>query len=181
MSGVLLKLDDASYEACATDGRCLALVTGPTANALDYPTIPEMTELPPSAPQAVIPRAEWQQAFKAARTPAMVEQPILGHVAVHLGLAESLLASTDGDKDTVARVANVEGRYPDYQAVLPRSEPQLRVFVNARFLIEVLKLAQQFGPEDERVTLELHGANTPMVVRSTNGPQKFVGLVMPLT
>jgi DNA polymerase III sliding clamp (beta) subunit (PCNA family) len=184
MTGVLVKVGDGGYEAVATDGRRLAAVKGrPEADPLEYPTVPDLAEAPPSAPQAVIPARAWKGAFKSApRGNQVAEQPILGHVAVHLGAQESILATTDGADASVSRVANLECRFPDYERVIPTDEPQSRVTVNADYLAELLKLARQFGPADgpNRVVLELRGPQTPIVLRTANGSQQFLGLVMPI-
>src|SRR5438046_2457636 len=65
LAAVLLKLSEASYEAVATDGRCLGRITGPvTADPLQYPTIPELADAPPSADSALVPAEDWKRAFK---------------------------------------------------------------------------------------------------------------------
>src|SRR5262245_56297178 len=109
LSGVQVTLDGGAYRVCATDGRHLALVTGPAdADPLNYPTVPELTEAPPSEGQAVIPAKEWKEAFKAApKGKAVAEQPILGHVAVHLGKQTSVLASADLEQTRVRRINNL--------------------------------------------------------------------------
>ena len=48
---------------------------------------------------------------------------------------ESVLATTDGEEVRARRVSNLEARYPDYHAVLPRKEPAARVDVNAGYLL----------------------------------------------
>jgi DNA polymerase III sliding clamp (beta) subunit (PCNA family) len=183
IAGVLVKVEDLAYEACATDGRCLALVKGPVeGDPLRYPTIPELAVVLPSVPQAVIPKQAWKEAFKAApRGKAVAEQPALGNVAVHLGPAESVLASTDGASATITRAPNVEGQFPDYAAIIPKGEPQLRVAVNPQHLADLLELARRFTPEGTaRVELEFRGPDTPVVLRASNGRQQFLGLLMPL-
>jgi hypothetical protein len=48
----------------------------------------------------------------------------------------------------------------------------------------LLKLARQFGPGSDkghRVCLEIHGAEQPIGLRTSNGTQQFLGMVMPMT
>jgi hypothetical protein len=186
LSGVHLSVADGTYRACATDGRRLGLVTGPVGEgALDYPAIPELIAAPPSEPAAVIPLREWRQAFRSApRGKAVADAPLLAHVAVHLGKVWSILASTDGATPNVSVVANLEGRFPPYDVVLPKGEPEptARLFVNPELLDDVLLLAQQFcDAEAPRATVELYGPKRPVAVRASNGRQHFLGLVMPLS
>jgi hypothetical protein len=184
MTGVLLKLSEEGYEACATDGRALGLITGPvTADPLLYPTIPELADAPPSADQALVAGDDWKRAFKAVpRGKVVADQPILGHVAAHLGKDESVLASTDGEKANVVRSRNLEAEFPDYRKVIPQGAPQASVCVNVELLIDLLKVARQVAPAERRdITLEFHGAGKPLVVRSETGEQWFLGLLMPMT
>jgi DNA polymerase III sliding clamp (beta) subunit (PCNA family) len=184
MTGVLVRQSGASYEAMATDGRRLALVRGtPTANPLEYPRVPELAEVPPSAAQAVIPTRAWRDAFRAVPRGRALTDPILGHVAVHLGEKESILATTDGEAVHAETIPNVEGRFPDYEAVLPRDEPRARVDLNPELLLDLVRLARDFvaNMEARRITLEVRDPGTPIVIKATNGTQEFVGLLMPLS
>jgi hypothetical protein len=157
LSGVRLAIADGAYEACATDGRQLAVVTGRLEHdPLEYPVIPELAEAPPGADAAVIPTREWKQAFKAA--------PRGVPVAVHLGAQESILGSSDGAEARVTRVPNAEGRYPPYEKVIPQDPPQASVDVDAEMLLSLLKVAVQYGPGREgsnRLTLEIRGPGAP--------------------
>jgi DNA polymerase III sliding clamp (beta) subunit (PCNA family) len=185
LSGVHVRIEDGAYRVCATDGKIMALVSGHSEHdPLDYPAPPELVDAPPSAPQAVIPAREWKQAFRdAPRARSVSEQPILGSVAVHLGATESILASTDLEQVNVARVANDLGRFPDYEKVIPAGAPRETVQVNADLLLDLLKIALAYGPGDDlsnRLTLEFHGPGKPLVLRTSNGGQQFLGLLMPL-
>jgi DNA polymerase III sliding clamp (beta) subunit (PCNA family) len=184
MTGVLVRLNGDSYEAVATDGRRLALVRGTaTANPLEYPTVPELAKVPPSAAQAVIPTRAWRDAFRAVPRGRALTDPILGHVAVHLGEKESILATTDGEAVRAETIPNVEGRFPDYEAVLPCDEPRARVELNPELLLDLVRLVRDFvaNMEARRITLEVHDPGTPIVIKATNGTQELVGLLMPLT
>jgi DNA polymerase III sliding clamp (beta) subunit (PCNA family) len=185
LQGVHVSMEDGTYTVCATDGRQLAVVQGQSAHdPLDYPTIPELVESADEAASALIRGKDWKEAFRSVpRGPVVREQPILGHVAIHLGPAESVLATTDGEEAQVVRVSNHEGKFPDYQAVLPREEPEQRLNVNARLLLNLLRIACEFVDEEDsyRLTLEFRGADKPLVLRTGNASQEFVGLVMPLT
>jgi DNA polymerase III sliding clamp (beta) subunit (PCNA family) len=177
LTGVLVKATANGYEAVATNGRILALVQGDSAaDPLEYPHVPELVEAPPSQDQAVIPASEWREAFRSVpRGKAVRIEPILGHVAVHLGQQESLLATSDGERASVRQTRNVEGRYPNYEAVLPSDEPALTIVLDPDLLLALVKIARVFTiPDQSRI-------NKLLVVRAANGTQRFVGLQMPMT
>jgi DNA polymerase III sliding clamp (beta) subunit (PCNA family) len=183
LAGVRVQVRGGDYEVAATDGRRLAIVRGKMAgDPLAYPACPELADLPPAEEAATIPAKEWQEAFREAGQ-ARPGEPGTGCVALHLGPTESVLATTDGDEVQARRVSNVEGRYPDYHAVLPRKEPAARVDVNAAYLLDLVRLAKEFSLEEKghRITLEIHAANEPMVLQATNGTQELVALLMPMT
>ena len=185
LSGVHVRIEDGAYRVCATDGKIMALVSGHSEHdPLEYPAPPELVDVPPSAQQAVIPAREWKQAFRdAPRARSVSEQPILGSVALHLGATESILASTDLEKVNVARVPNETGRFPDYDRVIPTAAPRETVQLDAERLLDLLKVALAYGPGDDqsnRLTLEFHGPGKPLVLRTSNGGQQFLGLLMPL-
>jgi len=184
MQGVHLSVADGAYGACATDGRRLVLVTGPVGEgALDYPAIPELVASPPSEAAAIIPAREWRHAFRVAPRGRAAGPSLLACVAVHLGKDRSILASTDGRTRHVAAVANLEGRFPEYDKILPAGDPEptSRLFVNPEHLAGVLALAERFRDEKTpKVTIELYGPRRPVAIRTSNGRQHFLGLVVPL-
>jgi DNA polymerase III sliding clamp (beta) subunit (PCNA family) len=185
MCGVLVRLKGNGYEVVATDGRKLAIISGrATADPLEFPTLPELAEVPPAVEQGVIPTQAWRDAFRSLpRGKTVASEPVLGHVAVHLGAEESILATTDGEESHVQKVPNVERQFPDYNAVLPRDEPRGRVVLNPSLLLEVIKLARDFvaGTENPMITLEVRDPNVPIQIRASNGDQELLAILMPMT
>lgn len=76
----------------------------------------------------------------------------------------------------------LDGRsFPDVESVVPMGEPEYRITFNARYLAEV---AQAMGTDS--VTVELHGADAPMIVLPDPGVNDAKpvpgarGLLMPI-
>jgi DNA polymerase III sliding clamp (beta) subunit (PCNA family) len=182
LSGVHIKLQDGSYEVAATDGKRLVVVTGAAdANPLDFPTVPELAEAPPSANRAIIPGDAWKEAFGSIpRGGEARVKTVLGNVAVHLDAQESTLVTSDGEQVHVVRPANDQGAYPDYQAVLPKGAPQVTVHLDARLLAELLRVIREFTPDQtHRLAIEIHSPDRPLVLRTGNYAQKCVALLLP--
>jgi DNA polymerase III sliding clamp (beta) subunit (PCNA family) len=182
LNGVHVTLIGGSYDVVATDGRRLIRVTGAAdVSPLDFPAVPELAASPSSAERAVIPPEEWKQAFHSVPRGREAElTPVLKHVAVHLGAAESILATSDGGQSQVTRATNGQGRYPDYQAVIPNQPPQMTVHLDARLLVELLRVVLAFTPDEtNRVALEIHAPDRPLVLRTAHAGQECLALLMP--
>lgn len=195
MQGILIEhLDDlgpdlpAGYRAVATDGRILVLVEGRTEpyERSEFPSIPALETAPNGSSKAIIPARVFTQAMKDAPSGRLVaNKPILGRVACVMGEQVSTLATTDLETNLVRQPRNVEGRFPDYASVFPETEPAVTISFNAHLLVELLKIAATFTPDDADgvVKIEVRTKNTPLVVRcqTAGGEQKFTGLCMPLS
>lgn len=184
MSGVLIQLDDDGYEAAATDGRVLAVITGPCGDALGFPELDQLKSLPPSRASAVVPARAFSAACKAAAAAGRrSSNASCGHVAVHLGETTSLLASSDGVSSEAQSTPNIGGKYPEYRAILPKDAPRFRILVNPNLLVKLLAVARAVADSDApRVAIEFHAPDKPLVL-TVDGPgeQSFVGMIMPLT
>lgn len=181
---VHVEIHDDRYEVAASDGRHLAVVNGETVgDPLTFPASPELADLPASADSGNIRSKGWQASFRQAGKPRP-DAPGTGFVAVHLDTEESLLATTDGDEVRCTHLPNDPLTFPNYRAVLPTTEPLVRLFLNASYLLNLVKLAKEFGPGSEnahRIVLEVRAANQPLVLRARNEKQEYVGLVLPMT
>jgi hypothetical protein len=174
LSGVCVTLSEGHYEVASTNGKVLAVISGPGGD-LPEPFPDELSDLPPSADKVVIPKQAWKEAFCSPQK--RKGDP----VGVHLGEQSSLLAGiSDGEAD-VHRTGNLEGRYPDYKAVLAvgTRQPLARLRVEPALLLEIVKLAQ--GINKDCITLEVFGLNDPIAIGASNEEQQFVSLVMPRT
>jgi len=182
MQGVYVEVCEDEYEAAATDGRQLAVVRGrATADPLSFPPCDALAALPPSRDSAVVPKDEWQKAFRSA--PKGRDAAGAGLVAVHLGESAAVLCTSDGEAEQSRRVPNADGQFPNYRAVLPTQEPAVRIQFDPAYLLNLVWLADHFAAErydGGRVTLEVFAPDKPMVLRSGTAEQQFIGLLMPM-
>lgn len=99
--------------------------------------------------------------------------PILGYGNV----TESGVVTTNLERSTVFNDRQVEGKYPDYKLFIPEADAAKAVLnVNPRYLASILKAFD----DADFVTIELHGALKPLVVRSSKETVRITGVVMPL-
>lgn len=185
-TGVRLTLcGDNTYRAEVTDGRKAATVTGDCEDADQYPHLEAIASAPDGETRSVVPASDWRAAFKGVGKGKVVRgKPILANVAVVMGKEVTTLASTDLERVQAAQPRNVDGHFPDLASLMDGvdAEPMgSSVNVDARDLIDLLKAALAVAGDTGRVTLELRGAGTPVVVRARRQGQRFDGLLMPLT
>jgi hypothetical protein len=96
-----------------------------------------------------------------------------------LGKEVSTLATIDEDGGSLVRQPrNVEGRFPNTDAVLPTGKPLASIMVDAALLAELLQVAAQFADKGY-VTIDLFGKG-PARITGKNDSQRFTGLIMPV-
>jgi hypothetical protein len=197
MAGVLLKRKPATlagvatgcdYEAVATDGRVLARVRGEFPELVEhYPEMPrhDLQGTDPVA-EALIDARAWKESLgMAPKVGKYNAKPVLGNVLVRTYKDETTFAVTDLEKTRMVNQRNVEGRFPDYEPVIPDDKKFLAVDVDADYLIRLLKVAKEFaGKDSARVTLEVRRGRKsvkPLTVRARGRDEEFTGILMPLS
>lgn len=105
LSALRVRETTAGYEVVVTDGRRLAVVTGPGRCA---EAVPPLEEAPRGACEALLPAVEWARILKGAK-----KQPAF----VALGAA----AATFSVGADVSTVPQQEGRFPDVERVAEAS------------------------------------------------------------
>src|SRR5262249_29516277 len=133
-----------------------------------------------SKTSAIIPSRAFAAACKAAGAAGRrAKRESCGHVAIHLGTATSVLACSDGDSAGVQSAPNIQGKYPNYRAILPKEEPKFRIEVDPRLLGTLLAVARSLADnESPRVTIEFHAPDRPLVLRiEGENDQDFLGLI----
>jgi hypothetical protein len=192
MAGVLLKRTPQGYEACATDGRVLARVRGEFPALVEhYPQMPrhDLQGTDPAA-EALIDAGAWKESLgMAPKTKGA--KPVLENVLIRTYKDETTFAVTDLEKTRMVNQRNIEGRFPDYELVIPEGKKCLTVDVDADYLIKLLKVAKEFtdgkvsgdrGPC--RVRLEIRRGRKwvgPLKVVALNREEEFTGILMPLS
>ena len=183
-----------TYRAIATDGRCLAIVDGPSTAPPDaFPSIAALDSAPNGATSAVIDRKDWVAAFKAIpKLPRALnsseKRDMLSSLAVTMGDKVTTLAATNLERSSVVQPANLEGRFPPYAQVVPSDSdgngPVLKIDVDPQLLAELLTVAAAFtGEESRRVTLTFYGPKKPFKLSHKNPEtqQEFTGVIVPLS
>jgi hypothetical protein len=192
LATVFLKLNaDNTFEAVATDTRCLARVTGPcVAPAGDFPLFSELEAAPDDGTTALIPVDVWKRTFAWARKLVGRRTSLptaCRSLAVRMGTRETTLGVSDGEHTWTETATNSLGRYPSYEDIIARTlaGPMGGQFaVDPLLLGQLLTTAAEFCPDRTalRVEIEPRSGNTPIVVRTGQpGGLEFFGLVMPLT
>lgn len=145
------------YRLCATDGHVLGIVSGPV--------------IPPGGEACVvIPKIGWQEAFKLVGKN--------GSVTVD---AEAQLLRVDNHCQIGFQP--VDGRFPDYMGILPRTLPLFRFKVNPLLLAEVLRVAASVceGGETPGVEFLFYKPGGPIgLIGRGKDEVAFDAVVMPL-
>jgi DNA polymerase III sliding clamp (beta) subunit (PCNA family) len=153
------------YRAEATDGKVLAIVQGPAPEAC----YPALEERPDGDAEVLIPRDDWQKAFRLGDR----------HRPVGLAAWGGEITLAVGDQALTTRP--VDGRYPDVDQILPRHGALLAVRLDPGLLAELLKVATAVNPGGG-VDLLFYGRGKPLgLMTRSNGGQTFDALIMPLT
>jgi DNA polymerase III sliding clamp (beta) subunit (PCNA family) len=185
MSGVrVIRYEGGYFRLVATDGRKLAVVQGPSAVSPDNPpeggaarlTLDSLAEAPDDLCDAVVPVGAWKQAFKLG--------PKDAPVGIALGGAGVITVASGRASE---RHQALEGRYPDYETVLPKRVPLVRVRLDPAHLVALCQVVMALPSEDRdhpAVELLLYAANGTHPVglmAKAAGGITFDALVMPLT
>ena len=183
-TGVRLLSTNRGYRIEATDGRRAAILTGPVAEAADFPALPAIAQAASGATEGVLPVAAWTAAFRSTpRGRAVRVKPILGNLAVVLAKDAATLASTDMERVSAAETRLVDGRFPDIRRAMPTGQPKAVFAVDAKLLAELLEVAASVVGKDalHRVTVEVRGENDVLVLRAIGeAGEEFTGLAVPL-
>lgn len=167
---IQLRETESGYAAAATDGRRLALVTGPSESTSEAQQA-RLANAPNSGIEAYVPAKEFAKALKAMpkdKVPAGV-------------ISADGLTLTIADDNTSSTITCKEGRFPNYYEVA--TKPILKIKVNAKMLCELLQAAAAFTDDyDSNVEIGITTRDKPIWVKAKNSTgQLFEGLIMPLS
>jgi DNA polymerase III sliding clamp (beta) subunit (PCNA family) len=179
MNGIEIREQGNNTFCCTvTDGQQLVIARGPC------PARGRLNGM--SGACVVVPSAAWQEAFRKEPKGLSVWRPRTqrneqDHVAIERLLNGKLrfIASANRTFECDA----VEGRFPDWTQVLPKSKPRFSIDVSVDLFIELLRtVGRMLSDDNRRVTLCFWSDSTPMAVvaKDTNGIC-LDSLLMPLT
>jgi DNA polymerase III sliding clamp (beta) subunit (PCNA family) len=175
MAGVrVLDPRDGTYRLEATDGRRLIVLRG--YNVLDGGPEPPDDVIY----DGIIPTQDWTEGFKMVpRGNAWKGKQAL---SVELAKDRFLLTAPGAQREG----ALLDGRFPDFSAVLPKRPAVMSVAVNPKLLIELLQAALAVLPAGE-LRVEIHfydkKGDCPVGISCKTGEHGgvyFDGLIMPL-
>jgi DNA polymerase III sliding clamp (beta) subunit (PCNA family) len=152
------------YRVEATDGKRLAVVRGPCPQA-QYPALPDGAD----TPDVLVPVADWKSAFR------------LGGKQRPVGLAAEGPTFTLAVGDQSLTGSAPEGRFPDFDVVLPRTPAPIAFTVDLQLLIGLLQAAAALEPAGGVKVLFWSPAKPVGLTAKTAQGQFFDGLLMPLT
>jgi hypothetical protein len=158
------------FRAEATDGRRLAVVTGPGVEA---DVIPILLGAPNGASEALVPAEDWKKAFRLSK-----DKPI------HCVMGPTVTTFASGGQ--TLRATNGDGHWPNIDEVLPKTPPVCEIIIDAHLFADLIDVAGAFSPLDHKipngsVTLRYWSPDQPMLLATNNGSEFFTGLIMPCT
>ena len=160
---------DGTFRCAVSDGRQLLVVRGPC---------PARGRLNGEAGAPVIvPIEAWQELF---RKPSKDYRGNIEPVCVEFDGARLHLAT----RDRFSTSAPVDGRFPDWTSIIPKTAPAFSINVNPEFLANLLTVIAKILSQDNRkVTLAFWKPDHPMAVVAKDEATGMCldGLLMPLT
>ncbi len=166
----------------ATDGKVLVRVGLPNEDADDYPVIDGVPRNGGN-PDVLI-----RQDQASALAKAIVRRttlPILQHAVVAVDGDKVIAATTDLEKQTILPTAGelrVNGNYPETDVLIPPEDrPAVKVPVNAKILLSVLKYIVKHTEYPHQITIEVPMKTTEALrlTTKTRHGQPVMALVMP--
>lgn len=157
----------------ATDGYMLVEVAAPEIEQKDIPF-----DLTGEADPVILPPEAVKKALR--NVPRKHALPILRHVGLKTDGRSTTLTTCDVGTTDRVECLSIEGKYPDYEQILPQGEPAARIRVNAGYLRQ---LADYFSThaENKYVDIEIYAHDKPMILRGTTQEKQTIrGVLMPL-
>ncbi|MCI0529766.1 MAG: hypothetical protein L0Y56_20175 [Nitrospira sp.] len=180
-----LYIDVEAKKTVVTDGHRLVTVSLPGGvRDEDFPKVNGMTASP-LAKNCLLSTEAVEKVIKSL--PKKPSLHILSYVAidgVKTDADETLahLCVTDLEVPQVFAIRKKEGAFPDYKRLIPTEQPAVSISVNARYLAEILQLAQGYDQRNYMVELEISSPEQSLVIkaRDRDTGQVFEALLMPL-
>lgn len=169
-------------ETVATDSMMLVQVSTPKTEGMEVSDFPQDTENPfkPKDVRTIIPAKLAKSVAKKLKPHNTL--PILENAVIKNFKEEKKItfASTDLEvwEETSGNI--IEDEYPKYKQIIPTGEPKAKVIINHKYLKSVLTALARTAKDTNEITVEIYGESQPIVLRSSNGHQETLALVMPI-
>lgn len=149
-----------------------------------FPRVPGMPDARDLPDALIIPAKTADKIAKAI--PKSRNLPILENAAF-AGIEDggATFMTTDLETATPIKFRPTEGKFPDYEPIIPDTKPAATIRVNASYLLEAAKLMQKFNKLEGRagldeITLEVRDEETPLVIRAASPRHEALTLIMPI-
>lgn len=183
LCGVKVEETKKGVKTIATNGRMLAIVESTTEfKDGDFPVVAGFDTVANSAKEAIIPNDAIRKALKALLKPKKYGQvPILEYVAVKMAKDVSTLAATDLETSSVIPARNIEGVFPNYEQVVPKTS-KFSISFNPALLVSLLEIAEKVAGHGNSVMLHFNGEKDPVKItaKDSNGEHTYIGVGMPM-
>lgn len=179
LSGVLVMPDGMA----ATDGYILAEVKMKRqAKDEDYPVI-DGKPAPITLPAPVIAPAKFidQLGKSIGKHPALT---ILENAALVKSTDTDIAFTTTNLENATEHTSRtIAGKFPNYEDIIPKTDPTASVTVDAGLLLRVAKILANFykgGNHLKSVKINVHGATSPIVLTAETSDHSARVLIMPM-
>ena len=164
----------------ATNGHYLVWVSVPTQHkAKDFPVIDHAPQVTDEHPPFLLGREDAARILKAL--PRKQSIPILECAGVVVKGTQPIVEVTDLDCPQVFRPRPPEGKFPEWENVMPKEEPVAQFAVNAAYLAKLAKFAAEVN-SDDTVVISFWGADKPIRLECADrdSEQGMTALLMPV-
>jgi DNA polymerase III sliding clamp (beta) subunit (PCNA family) len=175
IAGVLFTKD----ATIATDAfRLIKISTPKNGNIEEFPAkIKPLKEFKPF----IIP-ADSLKAFKIAKTKNTRTIPLLENAVItEITPTTATLTSTDLDTINKKEFYTVDGEYPDWEQIMPTTEPIASFSINGEYLAELLTILTKLDPQTKEVKVKFYGKDMPIKLDCGNEQfQTGMAIIMPI-
>jgi hypothetical protein len=159
----------------ATDSFRLMSVNAPVVAGED---MPETVKHGLNAP-VIVPTSAVKKAIR--NIPKNPSIPVLKNIGIATDEGDTVtLSTTDLETADIVKSRTVDGKYPEWQQIMPDGEPLATITVSAKYLQD---MAQYFAKYDAggQVDMAVYGTEKPVkMTGTTKDEQAITGLLMPI-
>ncbi len=95
-----------------------------------------------------------------------------------MGETVTTLGTTDLETPNVSAARNIEGRFPNYEQVIPKEKATLTIAFSAKLLMKACKIAADFGLETMK--MEFTTDMNPVKITGSRHGQDLTVVLMPM-
>lgn len=180
LNGVLVEeTKNNGVRTVATNGRALAVIeTTGDIEAKDFPVLSELDSVTGIKEKGIVPNETIDKVRKAI--PKKVKLPILSNALMKIGEEKVTFATTNLENASIIPSRLIQGDYPNWSQVIPKTEPKAVVNVDPTLLIDLLSVATEAINKGESVRIELNGELNPIKITAGSKGTTFTGVLMPM-